>query len=122
MADRPETSPALLGAAALGDIGRHFPDNDARYAGIDSRLLLRRVMRLLTERAYRVVNVDATVIAQAPRLAAHVPAMCRHIAVDLGVTPEQVNVKATTYERLGPIGRGEGLAAHAVVLIRHHED
>ncbi len=108
---------ALLGAAALGDIGRHFPDTDPRYAGIDSRVLLQQVMALLQERDYRVVNVDATVIAQAPRLAAHVPTMCAHIAHDLRLTLEQVNVKATTYERLGPVGRGEGLTAHAVVLI-----
>jgi len=108
---------ALLGAAALGDIGRHFPDTDPRYAGIDSRVLLQRVMELLQEHDYRVVNVDATVIAQAPRLAAYVPTMCVYIANDLGLTLEQVNVKATTYERLGPVGRGEGLTAHAVVLI-----
>jgi 2-C-methyl-D-erythritol 2,4-cyclodiphosphate synthase len=112
---------ALLGAAALGDIGRHFPDTDPRYAGVDSRVLLQRVMGLLQEHDYRVVNVDATVIAQAPRLTAYVPTMCVYIATDLGITLEQVNVKATTYERLGPVGRGEGLTAHAVVLIEDRE-
>jgi 2-C-methyl-D-erythritol 2,4-cyclodiphosphate synthase len=106
---------ALLGAAALGDIGRHFPDSDSRYKGADSRLLLRAVRQLLGER--RIVNVDATIIAQAPRLAPHIPAMTRNIASDLEVAPEAVNVKATTTESLGFTGRGEGIAAQAVVLI-----
>ena len=109
---------ALLGAAGLGDIGRHFPDSSAEFKGIDSRILLRRVATLLLrERHFAVSNVDATLIAQAPRLASHIPAMIQHIAADLGIAPEQVNVKATTTERLGYIGRGEGIAAHAVVLL-----
>ena len=108
---------ALLGAAGLGDIGRHFPDSDARYKGIDSRELLRHVQGLLASRGWRVGNVDATIIAQAPRMASHIPAMQAHIATDLGVAPEAVNVKATTTERLGFTGRGEGVAAEAVCLI-----
>jgi len=106
---------ALLGAAALGDIGRHFPDSDSRYKGADSRSLLRAVREMLKER--RIVNVDATIIAQAPRMAPHIPAMTRNIAADLDVPPEAVNVKATTTESLGFTGRGEGIAAQAVVLI-----
>jgi 2-C-methyl-D-erythritol 2,4-cyclodiphosphate synthase len=106
---------ALLGAAALGDIGRHFPDSDSRYKGADSRSLLRAVRQMLSER--RIVNVDATIIAQAPRMAPHIPAMTRNIAADLDVAPEAVNVKATTTESLGFTGRGEGIAAQAVVLI-----
>ena len=108
---------ALLGAAGLGDIGRHFPDSSAEFKDIDSRILLRRVLALLRQRHCSVSNLDATLIAQAPRLAPHIPAMVRHIAADLEVAPEQVNVKATTTERLGYIGRGEGIAAHTVVLI-----
>jgi 2-C-methyl-D-erythritol 2,4-cyclodiphosphate synthase len=108
---------ALLGAAALGDIGRHFPDTSAEYAGVDSRLLLRRVVGLLAERGLRVGNVDATVVAQAPRLAPHVEAMRANLAADLGVPVERVSVKATTTERMGFTGRGEGIAAHAVVLL-----
>ena len=106
---------ALLGAAALGDIGRHFPDSDSRYEGADSRALLRAV-RELTKR-HRILNVDATVIAQAPRMAPHIPAMTSNIAADLGVAADVVNVKATTTESLGFTGRGEGIAAQAVVLI-----
>ena len=108
---------ALLGAAALGDIGRHFPDSDERYRGIDSRDLLRRVALLLKERDLRVVNVDATIIAQAPRMAPHIPAMIAHIAADLGIEERQVNVKATTTEMLGFTGRGEGIAAQAICLL-----
>ena len=108
---------ALLGAAALGDIGRHFPDTDPAYAAIDSRILLRRVMAALGERGLRVVNADATVVAQRPRLAAHLPAMQANLAADLGVAPEQVNVKATTTEGMGFTGRAEGIAAYAVVLL-----
>ena len=108
---------AILGAAALGDIGRHFPDSDARYKGIDSRRLLRHVAQLLTDRGYRVVNVDATIIAQAPRMAPHIPAMVANIAADLGIDPGSVNVKATTTEQLGFTGRGEGIAAQAVCLV-----
>ncbi len=108
---------ALLGAAALGDIGRHFPDSDPAYAAIDSRILLRRVMAALGERGLRVVNADATVVAQRPRLAAHLPAMQANLAADLGVAPEQVNVKATTTEGMGFTGRAEGIAAYTVVLL-----
>ena len=108
---------ALIGAAALGDIGKHFPDTDPRYSGIDSRKLLREVSQLLCLHGYRVVNVDATVIAQAPTLAPFILAMRENIAADLGVELEAVNVKAKTAERLGAIGRGEGIAAEAVVLI-----
>ncbi|WP_156782616.1 2-C-methyl-D-erythritol 2,4-cyclodiphosphate synthase [Acidihalobacter yilgarnensis] len=108
---------ALIGAAALGDIGRHFPDTDPRYAGADSRALLRAVLQKLVERGWRVGNVDCTVIAQMPKLAPHIEAMRTHLAADLAIEPERVNVKATTTERLGFTGREEGVAAHAVVLI-----
>jgi 2-C-methyl-D-erythritol 2,4-cyclodiphosphate synthase len=108
---------ALLGAAALGDIGRHFPDSDARYKGVDSRELLREVRRLVTGKGFTVVNVDATIIAQAPRMAPHIPRMAANIAADLGLHVENVNVKATTTEGLGFTGRGEGIAAQAVCLI-----
>lgn len=108
---------ALLGAAALGDIGRHFPDTDPRYKGIDSRELLRAVARLLAEKGWRTANLDATIIAQAPKMAPHVAQMTANIAADLGVAPEAVNVKATTTEKLGFAGRGEGIAAQAVCLI-----
>lgn len=108
---------ALLGAAALGDIGKHFPDSDERYRGIDSRELLRQVARLLAERGRRVVNLDATIIAQAPRMAPHIPRMVANIAADLGIEAHHVNVKATTTEELGFAGRGEGIAAQAVCLI-----
>ncbi len=108
---------ALIGAAALGDIGKHFPDTDPRYAGIDSRKLLREVAQLLRARCYQVVNVDATVIAQAPKLAPFILAMRENIAADLGVELDAVNVKAKTAEHLGAIGRGEGIAAEAVALI-----
>ena len=106
---------ALLGAAGLGDIGRHFPDSDSRYKGADSRALLRAVREMM--KRHRIVNVDATVIAQAPRMAPHIPAMTSNIAADLGVVVDAVNVKATTTESLGFTGRGEGIAAQAVVLI-----
>lgn len=109
---------ALLGAAALGDIGRHFPDSDARYQGIDSRELLRETVRLLREKGYVTVNLDATLVAQAPKMAPHIPAMVANIAADLGVAAECVNIKATTTEKLGFTGRGEGIAAQAVCLIR----
>lgn len=108
---------ALLGAAGLGDIGRMFPDDDAAWAGADSRDLLRRVVGRLEENGYRVVNVDITVIAQAPRLGSRMDEMRVRIAADLGIGAGAVNVKATTAERLGYLGRGEGLAAHAVALI-----
>ncbi len=108
---------AVLGAAALGDIGRHFPDTDARYKGVDSRVLLREVSRLVQEAGYRVVNIDATIIAQAPKMAPHIPVMINNIAADLGLSRGQVNIKATTTEGLGCTGRGEGIAAEAVVLL-----
>jgi 2-C-methyl-D-erythritol 2,4-cyclodiphosphate synthase len=108
---------ALLGAAGLGDIGKHFPDSDPQYKGIDSRKLLRHVGDLLRRQGWSTGNVDATIIAQAPRMAAHIPTMREHIAADLLVAPEQVNVKATTTEKLGFTGRGEGIAAEAVCLI-----
>jgi len=108
---------ALLGAAALGDIGHHFPDSDSRYKGIDSRHLLREVMQLLRIKGYSVVNLDATIIAQAPKMAPHIDLMVANIAVDLGIDVDCVNVKATTTEKLGYIGRGEGIAAQAVCLI-----
>ena len=108
---------ALLGAAALGDIGRHFPDSDARYRGIDSRELLRHVGKLLRQKGHRVVNVDATIIAEAPRMAPHIPAMVANIAADLEIATSDVNVKATTTENLGFAGRGEGIAAQAACLI-----
>ena len=108
---------ALLGAACLGDIGRHFPDTDSRYQGADSRMLLREVSRLVQEAGYRTVNIDATIIAEAPKMAQHIPAMVNNIAADLGMSRGQVNIKATTTEGLGYTGRGEGIAAEAVVLL-----
>ncbi|HSI96715.1 MAG: 2-C-methyl-D-erythritol 2,4-cyclodiphosphate synthase [Methylophilaceae bacterium] len=108
---------ALLGALALGDIGKHFPDTDPRFKGIDSRELLRHVTALIKEKGYGVVNVDATVIAEEPKLAKHISTMCANIAADLGVATDCVNVKATTSERLGFTGRGEGIAAEAVCLV-----
>jgi 2-C-methyl-D-erythritol 2,4-cyclodiphosphate synthase len=108
---------ALLGAAGLGDIGRHFPDTDAAYAGIDSRILLRRVMAELQGRGLRVQNADLTVIAQRPRLSTHIPAMREALAADLDCDALRVNVKATTTEQMGFTGRGEGIAALAVVLL-----
>ncbi|TFH84997.1 2-C-methyl-D-erythritol 2,4-cyclodiphosphate synthase [Billgrantia azerbaijanica] len=111
---------ALLGACALGDIGHHFPDTDPAWAGADSRALLRRVVARVGEAGYRVGNLDATVIAQAPKLAPHLAAMVEYLAADLGVSRDAVNVKATTSERLGFTGRGEGIAAEAVVLLLRH--
>lgn len=108
---------ALLGAAGLGDIGGHFPDSDQQYADIDSRMLLREVARKLAARALRVGNIDATVAAEAPKLAPHIPRMIGNIAADLGVAPARVSVKATTTEQLGFVGRGEGIAALAVALL-----
>lgn len=108
---------AVLGAAALGDIGRHFPDTDPRYAGADSRVLLRATMQKVAQAGWRVVNVDATVHAQAPKIGPHAPAMVANIAADLGVTPEVVNVKAKTNEGLGYLGRKEGIAATVSVLL-----
>jgi len=108
---------ALLGAAALGDIGWHFPDSDPQYGGVDSRALLRATAQKLAEAGFRIVNVDATIIAQAPRMAPHVAKMIGNIAADLGVQPAAVSVKATTTEKLGFAGRGEGIAAQAIALI-----
>ncbi len=108
---------ALLGAAALGDIGKHFPDTDPHFKGADSRALLRHVADLLRSKGYVVGNVDATVIAQAPRLAPHIAIMCANIAADIDIPFDCINVKATTTERLGFTGRGEGIAAEAVCLI-----
>ena len=108
---------ALLGAAALGDIGRHFADTDAKYKNIDSRILLREVAHMVSSAGFRVGNVDATIIAQAPRMAPHIAQMVENIAADLGVAMNAVNVKATTTEGLGYTGRSEGIAAQAVVLL-----
>ena len=108
---------ALLGAAALGDIGRHFADYEAQYKDIDSRILLRETLHLVREAGWRVGNVDATLIAQAPKMAPHIPQMVANIAADLRLEKHAVNVKATTTEQLGYIGRGEGIAAQAVVLL-----
>jgi len=108
---------ALLGAAALGDIGRHFPDTDARYKDADSRALLRQVAQRVREAGYGVANLDATIIAQAPRMAPHIPRMVANIAEDVGMDGAAVNVKATTTEELGFTGRGEGIAAQAVCLL-----
>ncbi len=108
---------ALLGAAGQGDIGRHFPDTDARFKGIDSRELLRHVAKLLADRGRRVLNVDATIVAEAPRMAPHIAKMVDNIAADLGIPATHVNVKATTTEKLGFTGRGEGIAAQAVCLV-----
>ncbi len=109
---------ALLGAIGEGDIGQHFPDTDPDYAGVDSRELLRTVMRKVTRAGYEVVNVDATLVAQQPKMAPHIPQMRQCIAADVGTLPAQVNIKATTTEGLGFTGRGEGIAALAVVLLR----
>lgn len=109
---------ALLGAAALGDIGAHFPDTSAAFKNIDSRILLRHVGGKIAALGYAVANVDATIIAQAPKMAPHIAAMCANIATDLRIAVTQVNVKATTTERLGFTGRGEGIAAQAVCLLQ----
>jgi 2-C-methyl-D-erythritol 2,4-cyclodiphosphate synthase len=108
---------ALLGAAALGDIGKHFADTDAKFKNIDSRILLREVARLINNEGFRVGNVDATIIAQAPKMAPHIGKMVENIAADLGVAMNAVNVKATTTEKLGFTGRGEGIAAEAVAML-----
>ncbi|TSA10224.1 MAG: 2-C-methyl-D-erythritol 2,4-cyclodiphosphate synthase [Betaproteobacteria bacterium] len=108
---------ALLGAAAMGDIGAHFPDSDALYKDADSRVLLRAVNALVQEAGYRIVNIDATIIAQAPKMAPHILAMVNNIGADLGLSRGQINIKATTTEGLGFTGRAEGIAAQAVVLL-----
>ena len=108
---------ACLGAAGLGDIGRHFPDTDALYKNIDSRKLLRKVKEAIAERGWKIANVDSTIVAQAPRVAPHLLQMIQNISTDLDIPQESVNVKATTTEKLGFAGREEGIAAHAVVLL-----
>jgi 2-C-methyl-D-erythritol 2,4-cyclodiphosphate synthase len=113
---------ALLGAAALGDIGRHFPDTDPRYRGADSRVLLRQTVRLLAERGHGIVNIDSSVIAEAPRLAPYIPAMVENIAADLGIPATAVSVKAKTCEGMGFVGRGEGIVAQAIALVTDGRD
>jgi 2-C-methyl-D-erythritol 2,4-cyclodiphosphate synthase len=108
---------ALLGAAALGDIGKHFPDTDPKFKGADSRVLLRHVYGVVRDRGYTLVNADITIIAQAPKMAPHIAAMCRNIADDLQTEVDCINVKATTTEKLGFEGRKEGIAVQAVVLV-----
>lgn len=108
---------ALFGAAGLGDIGRHFPDTEARYVGADSRMLLKEAGRLVREAGYEIGNIDATVIAQLPKMAPHIATMISHIAADLALDPQQVNIKAKTNERLGWEGREEGIAAQVIALI-----
>jgi 2-C-methyl-D-erythritol 2,4-cyclodiphosphate synthase len=109
---------AILGALALGDIGRHFPDTNADYANIDSRILLRKVMQEAINAGYGIVNADMTIIAQVPKMAPHIHSMCSHLAEDLLVSFSRVNIKATTTEKMGFTGRKEGIAAHAVVLLQ----
>jgi 2-C-methyl-D-erythritol 2,4-cyclodiphosphate synthase len=108
---------ACLGAAGLGDIGRYFPDTDAQYKNIDSRKLLRKVKDAIAERGWKIANVDSTIVAQAPRVAPHLPQMIANISADLGIPAEGINIKATTTEKLGFAGREEGIAVHAVVLL-----
>jgi 2-C-methyl-D-erythritol 2,4-cyclodiphosphate synthase len=108
---------ALLGAAALGDIGRHFSDSDAKYQNIDSRVLLREVARMVSNEGFHIGNIDATIIAQAPKMAPHIPQMVQNIASDLNIAMNAINVKATTTENLGYTGRSEGIAAQAVALL-----
>ena len=108
---------ALLGAAALGDIGHLFPDTDPKYSGVDSRILLREAASRVKQAGYEIGNVDATIIAEAPKMAPHIPLIISHISADLDLTPEQVNIKAKTNERLGWEGRQEGIGAQAIVLI-----
>lgn len=108
---------ALVGAAGLGDIGRHFPDTDTRFKGADSMLLLRETGRLLAAQGWRIGNIDSTLVAQSPKLAPHIPAMCVRIAQALGLDAAQVNVKAKTAEKLGPVGQGLSLEARAVALL-----
>ena len=108
---------SLLGAAALGDIGKHFPDTDAQYTNIDSRILLRDIVKLMQAQGYQLGNLDSTIVAQAPKMAPHITHMREHLAADLNCQLDQVNVKATTTEQLGYLGRKEGIASHAVVLL-----
>jgi 2-C-methyl-D-erythritol 2,4-cyclodiphosphate synthase len=108
---------ALIGAAGLGDIGKHFPDTDPQFSGADSRALLREAARRVREAGYAVGNVDATIIAQKPKMAPHIPQMVAHVAAELDIAPQQVNIKAKTNEKLGYLGREEGIAAEAVMLL-----
>ena len=108
---------AILGALAEGDIGRHFPDSAAEFKDIDSLILLRRVAQMMREKGFALLNADATILAEAPKMTPHIPAMKQNIATALAVKPDQVNIKATTNEGMGAIGQGEGIAAHAVVLL-----
>lgn len=108
---------AILGAAAMGDIGGHFPDNDNSFKDIDSQILLKRVMELVREAGYEIVNLDATIIAQKPKLSPHIPVMVETLAANMGIETDQINIKATTEERLGFTGREEGISAHCVCLI-----
>tara|TARA_B100000686_G_scaffold190009_1_gene196672 strand:- start:5244 stop:5732 length:489 start_codon:yes stop_codon:yes gene_type:complete len=112
---------ALLGAAALGDIGRHFSDKNPQYKNINSRILLKEVYHLLEKNYYNIINIDATITAQAPKMAPHIPAMIANISQDLGLPEESINIKAKTAELLGPIGRGEGIEAEAVCLLTRVE-
>lgn len=109
---------ALLGAAALGDIGRHFPDTDAKYKGISSVILLKHVCSLIREKGFEIENADITIVAQRPKLMSYIPAMCRNVAEAMGISEDRVNVKATTTEHLGFEGRGEGISSTAVVLLK----
>lgn len=115
-------SDALLGAAALGDIGQHFPDTDEQWRGADSRALLRHVVSLINERGFALINVDITILAQAPKMAPHIDAMREVIAEDIALSMACVNVKATTTEKLGFTGRGEGIAVEAVALLMRHDE
>ena len=108
---------SLLGAAGLGDIGKHFPDTDPMFAGADSRTLLREVAHRVVATGYTIGNIDATIIAQAPKMAPHIPQMVSRIAEDIGVSPQQVNIKAKTNEKLGYLGREEGMAAEAIAML-----
>jgi len=108
---------ACLGAAGLGDIGRHFPDTDPQYKNIDSRKLLRKVKEAIAERGWKIANVDSTIVAQAPRVSPYLAQMIANVSADLGIPSENINIKATTTEKLGFAGREEGIAAHAVVLL-----
>lgn len=113
---------ALLGAAGLGDIGRHFPDTDPRFAGADSRVLLRAAGQRVAEAGYAIGNLDSTIIAQAPKMAPHIGQMVMNVAADLGITVRQVNIKAKTNEKLGYLGREEGIAAEAIALLYPRQD
>jgi 2-C-methyl-D-erythritol 2,4-cyclodiphosphate synthase len=113
---------ALLGAAGQGDIGQHYPDSDARYKGADSRLLLRQVAKLLQDRGYKIINLDSTIIAQAPKMSPHIPAMMANIATDLEIDSSRINIKAKTTEWLGFAGRGEGIAAEAIALLEWRQE